>query len=474
MRIPGISELTDGEENLLPTLFLLEGPLGVGKREYCTKFLEDGINDNAYCIVVSARITDSQFKDLFYKIDQKLLKDKFKFINPLLSGSGYDDVSLDSVYKEIFSFLHLDNKKRKQVTKQDKDPAMSEKQVCMVIESLNQLCDIFDVDAVRKFLSKLTVVVKKIGATAIYTIDTPVIDKYIPVTSFCEGKLEMKFEDTEGNPLSRKIRLLSSSHVISSPKWIDFAIDYKGMVTFGDNLVACTMDSKPIQGIPIYHNDMPFCSENCIKTFKKLSPLFAPINPKPVVLDYHFFFIDIVGLSDPKLVVAKQKEKIERLNGFIKDCDAYRKTPDDAKIILPTGDGMAIGFMENPELPYKLSAELHRYLRKYNKRKTGDDLIHVRIGLSSGPVFTVMDITDKPDVWGPGIIMARRVMDLGDSWHILIADNLANQLKPLTEEYRRNIREIGEHEIKHGEKIKVFLACSEDYGNPQIPEVFKK
>ncbi|MGB8158541.1 MAG: ATPase domain-containing protein, partial [Nitrososphaeraceae archaeon] len=248
MRIPGISELTDGEETLLPTLFLLEGPLGVGKREYCTKFLEDGINENTYCIIISARITDSQFKDLFYKIDQRLLKDKLKFINPLLSGSGYDDVSLDSVYKEIFSFLNLNNKKRKQVPKQDKDPAMSEKQVCIVIESLNQLCDIFDVDAVRKFLSKLTVVVKKIGATAIYTIDTPVIDKYVPVTSFCEGKLEMKFEETEGNSLSRKIRLLSSSHVTSSPKWIDFAIDDKGMVTFGDDLVACTMDSKPIQG----------------------------------------------------------------------------------------------------------------------------------------------------------------------------------------------------------------------------------
>jgi len=474
MRIPGISELTDGEESLLPTLFLLEGPLGVGKREYCTKFLEEGINDNASCIIVSARMTDSQFKDLFYKIDQKLLKDKFKFINPLLTGRGYEDVSLDSVHKEIFSFLHLDNKKRKQVPKQDKDPAMAEKQVCLVIESLNQLCDIFDVEAVRKFLSKLTVVVKKIGATAIYTIDTPVIDKYIPVTSFCEGKLEMKFEEAEGGPLSRKIRLLSSSHVISSPRWIDFAIDDKGMLTFGDNLLACTMDSKPIQGIPLYYNDMPFCSENCIKTFKKLSPLFTPINPKPVVLDYHFFFIDIVGLSDPKLVVAKQKEKIERLNGFIKDCEAYRKTPDDAKIILPTGDGMAIGFMENPELPYKLSTELHRHLKKYNKRKSGDDLIHVRIGLSSGPVFTVMDITDKPDVWGPGIILARRVMDLGDSWHILIADNLANQLKPLTEEYRRNIREIGEYDIKHGEKVKVFLACSEDYGNPEIPEGFKK
>jgi len=484
MRIPGITQLTDGEESLLPTLFLLEGPLGVGKRQYCTQFLEDGANENSFCILISARLTGTQFKDLFYKLDKNVLEKHFKFINPVLGATDLSNSSLDFIYQEVFSFLNLD-KKNSQKSSEGKESSKTEAGsdiereanqdlVYVVVDSLNQLCDIFDVDVVRKFLARLTIMLKKIGAIAILAIDTPVIEKYIPVTSFCEGKLEMAFEEGKGGSLSRKIRLISSSHAVSSPKWTVFSISDKGSLTFGDNFLTCTMDSKPIQGVPLYYLDSPFCSEECIKTYKKVSPFFPTISPKLGLLDYHFFFIDIVGLSDPHLVVEKQKQKIERLNGFIKECEAFRKTQDDLKIILPTGDGMAIGFKDNPELPYRLSAELHKHLKKYNKRKSPDDMIYVRIGLSSGPVFTVSDISDNPNVWGPGIILARRVMDLGDSWHIMIAENLANQLKPLTEEYRKNIREMGDYEIKHGEKIRVFCTYSEDYGNPETPEKFKK
>jgi hypothetical protein len=70
--------------------------------------------------------------------------------------------------------------------------------------------------------------------------------------------------------------------------------------------------------------------------------------------------------------------------------------------------------------------------------------------------------------------MARRVMDLGDSWHILITENFAMQLIPLYEEYRNNIRLLGSYEIKHGEKLNVYSAYSGDYGNPELPEKFKK
>ncbi|TLX69163.1 MAG: hypothetical protein E6L03_00925 [Thaumarchaeota archaeon] len=34
MTIPGLAELTDGEENISPTLFLLSGPPGIGKRDF--------------------------------------------------------------------------------------------------------------------------------------------------------------------------------------------------------------------------------------------------------------------------------------------------------------------------------------------------------------------------------------------------------------------------------------------------------
>src|ERR1041385_5710418 len=117
MRIPGISLLTEGEESLLPTLFLLEGPLGVGKIQYCTQFLEDGVT-NAPCILISARLTDNQFKDLFYKVDKNVLKKQFKFINPLLAAADIDGPSpLNFVYQESISFLNLDKQKKKKDTR---------------------------------------------------------------------------------------------------------------------------------------------------------------------------------------------------------------------------------------------------------------------------------------------------------------------------------------------------------------------
>jgi hypothetical protein len=68
-----------------------------------------------------------------------------------------------------------------------------------------------------------------------------------------------------------------------------------------------------------------------------------------------FFFIDIVGFSDPTLSVKKQVQKIQTLNELIHPCDSYRKTSAAKRIILPMGDEMTIGFLSNPEIPLELS-----------------------------------------------------------------------------------------------------------------------
>ena len=227
-------------------------------------------------------------------------------------------------------------------------------------------------------------------------------------------------------------------------------------------------------GKPILYSEFSFDSQTCLETYKKLAGVYgsniSETGLPSEVVNVNFFFIDIVSLSDASLSVKKQIERIVSLNKMIGSCETYVKTPKD-KIIVPTGDGMAIGFLFNPQSPFQLSVELHQKLRIYNRGKSNGDMMGVRIGLSSGPVFIVKDIGNNQNVWGPGIILARRVMDIGDSFHILLAERLAEELIGLKDEYRTTIRYVGDYQIKHGQRIKLYSAFSKEFGNPKPPIV---
>lgn len=83
----------------------------------------------------------------------------------------------------------------------------------------------------------------------------------------------------------------------------------------------------------------------------------------------NFFFVDIVGLSDPLMSTKTQIKKIETLNRQITECKAFKMTPKEMMLVLPTGDGMVIGFLQGPELPLRLAVELHARLEQYNRDK---------------------------------------------------------------------------------------------------------
>ena len=184
----------------------------------------------------------------------------------------------------------------------------------------------------------------------------------------------------------------------------------------------------------------------------------------------NFFFVDIVELSDTSMSTKTQIKKIETLNKCISECKSFKSVPIDSLILLSTGDGCCIGFLQGPELPLLLAIDLHAKLAEYNKGKIPSETVRIRIGLHSGNCFIVNDLLGQRNVWGPGIIYARRVMDFGDDGHILLSPTLAEDLRSLSDEYHGIIKPVHDVILKHGFTMLLYSAYGEGFGNSKHPE----
>lgn len=199
------------------------------------------------------------------------------------------------------------------------------------------------------------------------------------------------------------------------------------------------------------------------------------INEIPDDLNYGaFFFVDIVGLSNPILSTETQRTKIQVLNESIYNSKTYMSCRQEDLFILPTGDGMLIGFKDGFEEPIKLAQDLHEKLHKYNDACTNTEKIKVRIGCNVGHFFVVKDLKGNVSLWGPGAILARRVMDLGDDDHVLVTSNMVEDLIEISEEYSKKLHPIQDFKIKHGEDILVYNAFNEKFGNARLPKKIEK
>ena len=123
----------------------------------------------------------------------------------------------------------------------------------------------------------------------------------------------------------------------------------------------------------------------------------------------HVLFIDIVGYS--KLLIHEQLEHLEKLREIARATETFRAAQRAGKLIrLPTGDGGALVFRTSPEEPVKCALEIARELRKHQQ-------LRVRMGIHSGPVKEVTDLSDQGNIAGAGINIAQRVMDCGRRSH---------------------------------------------------------
>src|SRR3954471_19131147 len=178
----------------------------------------------------------------------------------------------------------------------------------------------------------------------------------------------------------------------------------------------------------------------------------------------HVLFIDIVGYS--KLLIEEQKERLHQLTEIVLATAPVREAPDEQLVRLPTGDGMALVFRHSAEEPARCALEVAEALRKHPE-------LSVRMGIHSGPVSEVTDVSGRTNIAGAGINTAQRVMDCGDAGHILLSQHVADDLM----QYRQwapRLRDLGDCEVKHGVRLHLVNLYAEPLGNPEPPEKFRQ
>jgi TolB-like protein len=175
----------------------------------------------------------------------------------------------------------------------------------------------------------------------------------------------------------------------------------------------------------------------------------------------HVLFIDIVGYS--KLLINEQSEQIQTLKEIVRATEQFRLAEAEGKLLrLPTGDGGALVFRNSPEAPVLCALEIGKALRSHPE-------LHVRMGIHSGPVNEITDLNEQANIAGAGVNIAQRVMNCGDAGHILLSKRVADDLEQYPQ-WRSQLHELGECEVKHGARIGVVNFYDGEIGNPQIPK----
>src|SRR6266478_1801868 len=178
----------------------------------------------------------------------------------------------------------------------------------------------------------------------------------------------------------------------------------------------------------------------------------------------HVLFIDIVGYS--KLLNEEQKERLNQLTEIVLATTPVREATDEQLVRLPTGDGMALVFRHSAEEPARCALEIAEALQKHPE-------LPVRMGIHSGPVSEVTDVSGRTNIAGAGINMAQRVMDCGDAGHILLSQHVADDLVH-SRQWASRLRDLGECEVKHGVRLHLVNLYAEPLGNAAVPQKFQQ
>src|SRR6266702_642143 len=183
------------------------------------------------------------------------------------------------------------------------------------------------------------------------------------------------------------------------------------------------------------------------------------VNPKVEIA--HILTMDVIEYST--LLIDEQSRMMAELTRTVRSAARFRQAEGEGKLLrLPTGDGMALVFFNDPEAPIECAMEIAVAMKSSPE-------IRLRMGIHSGPVNQVVDVNERSNIAGAGIDIAQRVMDCGDAGHILLSKRVAEDLAPLPR-WNPYLHDLGECEVKHGRRISLVNFYTGEVGNSRMPQ----
>ncbi|MDD5300216.1 MAG: AsmA-like C-terminal region-containing protein [Gallionella sp.] len=161
-------------------------------------------------------------------------------------------------------------------------------------------------------------------------------------------------------------------------------------------------------------------------------------------------FFDVVGYT--KQPVNKQIEIKKQFNHLVSDCLAVQG--DGERIILDTGDGAAIGFMQHPEDALEVAMQFRKAVMANGHQDYPD--LNVRIGIHLGPINVAKDMNGRSNMVGDGINDAQRVMSFAGIDQIYISRSYYDFVSRLSDEYANLFQYRGVQNDKHGREHPVY------------------
>lgn len=171
-------------------------------------------------------------------------------------------------------------------------------------------------------------------------------------------------------------------------------------------------------------------------------------------------FLDIIGYS--KRAVSDQVEIKRIFNTRLSH--ALEPVGGADRIVLDTGDGAAVAFLQHPEDALLTSDRLMAAL--FGEDGSGETLFGLRSGIHFGPAVIVHDVNGFGNLVGDGINDAQRIMSFAGDNEVLASRYYADMVARISEKFAARFVPAGTMQDKHGKAHDVSRVLPSGYALP--------